>query len=137
LEYERTIIEHKPANDDDVYKNIDNFMIQNGFITNKIRFKARVDAITPHIIWEFKCVDSLEIEHLLQVIIYAWIWNMTCKEAQGPRIFKIMNIRTSEVQTLQYKPEIIDKIIVMILKSKYTVRPVYDDNEFIQKCLSY
>ena len=137
LEYERTIIEHKPANDNDVYENIDNFMIKNGFITNKIRFKARVDAITPTIIWEFKCVDSLEIEHLLQVIIYAWIWNMTCKEAQGPRIFKIMNIRTSEVQTLQYKPEIIDKIIVMILKSKYNVRHLYDDNEFIQKCLSY
>ena len=101
-----------------------------------MRFKARVDAITETTIWEFKCVDSLELEHLIQVIIYAWLWHNSCEEIQGTRIFKIMNIRTAEVQTLQYKGDVIDKIMIMILKSKYSVRETHTDAEFIARCLN-
>lgn len=137
LEFERTIIDYKPVTDIEpmVYENIDEFIKTNVTVDKKMRFKARVDAISPSTIWEFKCTESLEIEHLLQVIIYAWLWQKSCLSTQGPRIFKLMNIRTSEVQTLNYDDAIVDQIMIMILKSKYDTRQNMCDSEFVEKCL--
>jgi hypothetical protein len=136
LEYERTIIEYKPDSDVLMYSNIDEFIKEHVTTNKKMRFKARIDAITPTTIWEFKCTDSLEIEHLLQVIIYAWLWQQSCLLTQGPRIFKLMNIKTSEVQTLKYNEQVINEIMIMILKSKYNTRQNISDAEFIDKCLN-
>ena len=123
LEYEREIIDY---NDD--YTNIDALI--NEYLPGfKLRLNARIDAITDAIVWEFKCVDTLELEHLLQLIIYAWVWKMACEEEFGPRIFKIMNIRTAEVQTLKYHN--IDAIIILILKSKYSKKTILSDEEFL------
>jgi len=135
LEYERTIIEYKPVLESSVYNEIDEFIRTNVTTEKKMRFKARVDAISRDTIWEFKCTESLEIEHLLQVIIYAWIWQKSCLSTQGPRTFKLMNIRTSEVQTLKYEESIIDQIMIMILKSKYNTRPNLSDEAFVSRCL--
>jgi hypothetical protein len=90
-----------------------------------------VDAINEDIIWEFKCVDTLEPEHLLQLVIYSWIWKMSCEDEYGERIFKIMNIRTSEVQIIQYNSEIIDQIMTDIFKAKFEKRKILTDDEFI------
>ena len=135
LVYEEKIIDYKP-NDGEYtesnYIKIDEFLAPH--LPNKnIRFSARVDAITDSVVWEFKCTDSLEIEHQLQVIIYAWIWKMT---RTSGRTFKLMNIRTSEVQTLDYRAELIDEIILLILKHKYTVKETYSDETFIERCLN-
>ena len=127
LEYERTIIDYQ----DDQYLNIDDFLRPH-LQDKQIRLCARIDAITDTNIWEFKCVESLEIEHQLQVIIYAWIWNMIREE---DRTFKLMNIRTSEVQTLCYKEDVINAIILLIFKHKYDVKRVYNDDEFIARCM--
>lgn len=136
LEYERTIIEYKPESESSMYSNIDEFIKTHVTIGKKMRFKARIDAITPTTIWEFKCTDSLEIEHLLQVIIYAWLWQQSCLLTQGPRIFKLMNIKTSEVQTLKYNEEVVNQIMIMILKSKYNTRQNISDTEFVEKCIN-
>lgn len=144
FEYEKQIIRYKPCQDlltkemgtqeKNEYTNIDHFLSE--YVPNKqFRFSARVDAMTNSTVWEFKCTDSIEIEHLLQVIIYAWIWKMEREEKEGPRIFKIMNIRTAEVQTLVYKTDIINKIIVLIIKSKYTIKIPYSDDIFIARCM--
>jgi len=124
LEYEREIIGYK----DDKYKNID-ALLDSHFPNFKLRLNARIDALTDTIVWEFKCVDAIDLEHLLQLIIYAWIWKMTCEAEFGPRIFKIMNIRTAEVQTLTYTN--IDPIIILILKSKYSKKVILSDENFI------
>ena len=144
FEYEKQIIRYKPcqelltkemgSQEKNEYTNIDHFLSE--YVPNKqFRFSARVDAMTNSTVWEFKCTDSIEIEHLLQVIIYAWIWKMEREEKEGPRIFKIMNIRTAEVQTLVYKTDIINKIIVLIIKSKYTIKNPYSDDIFIARCM--
>ena len=39
-----------------------------------IKIRGRVDCITPDTIWEFKCSDSLNLENMLQLIMYSWIW---------------------------------------------------------------
>jgi hypothetical protein len=124
LEYEREIIGYK----DDKYKNID-ALLDSHFPNFKLRLNARIDALTDTIVWEFKCVDAIDLEHLLQLIIYAWIWKMTCEAKFKPRIFKIMNIRTAEVQTLTYTN--IDPIIILILKSKYSKKLILSDEKFI------
>ena len=101
----------------------------------KIRFNAIVDALSDTICWEFKCTDELESDHLLQVIIYAWIWKMAREDECGVRIFKLMNIKTSEVLTLTYNETVINKIIEMILVAKFTKLTVKTDTEFIDDCL--
>jgi len=112
LRYEQTIVDHSDVGLDCVVE---------PHLGHAVRFNARMDAMTDDTVWEFKCVDALEVEHLLQVIIYAWIWRHVCEPIRGPRVFKIMNIRTAEVQTLIYKEkeEEVEEIMGLILKSKY------------------
>ena len=110
LRYEQTIVEHSDTG-------LDAFV--ESHLGHAVRFNARVDAMTSEIVWEFKCVDALEIEHLLQVIIYAWVWHHVCESTRGPRVFKIMNIRTAEVRILNYDAVEIGEIMGLILKSKY------------------
>ena len=110
LKYEQTIVEHEDAG-------LDEFVVSQ--LDHPVRFNARVDAMTEDTVWEFKCVDALEIEHLLQVVIYAWIWRLVCEPVRGPRVFKIMNIRTAEVRILNYDAVEIGEIMGLILKSKY------------------
>jgi hypothetical protein len=129
--YEHSIIE---SSDGDSHKKIDEFMKIHE-INEKIRFTAIVDAISDEHIWEFKCVDSLEPEHLIQLIIYAWLWKMSCEEEYGIRIFKIINIRTSEVLTLNYNDELINSIILLLIKEKFSEKIRLDDDTFINKCL--
>ena len=57
---------------------------------------------------------------------------MSCEDEYGERNFKIMNIRTSEVQNIQYNSEIIDQIMTHIFKAKFAKREILTDNEFIQ-----
>jgi hypothetical protein len=110
LKYEQTIVEYEDAG-------LDEFVVSH--LDHPVRFNARVDAMTEDTVWEFKCVDALEIEHLLQVVIYAWIWRLVCEPVRGPRVFKIMNIRTAEVRILNYDADEIGEIMGLILKSKY------------------
>ena len=136
LQHEECIIKKMEKNGQ--HLKIDEFVTSiMGERFGKIRFSAIVDALSDTICWEFKCTDELESDHLLQVIIYAWIWNMTCEGDRGIRIFKLMNIKTAEVLTLTYNKEIINKIIKMILLAKYTKLVVKTDAEFIEGCLHY
>ena len=80
-------------------------------------------------------MDSLEIEHLLQVVIYAWIWRLT-HHADETRVFKIMNIRTAEVRVLKYVSEEIDDIVGQIIESKYKKQIPIRDAEFIGRTKS-
>ena len=132
LIYEYTMIDYKMENEEIIYKNIDDFMETHFPECKKIRFNARVDAISDTTIWEF--VESLDLSHFLQLIIYAWIWHKVWRETKGDRIFKIMNIRTAEVLTLQYEDTKIEEVMKLIIQSKYMRAQTYSDNEFIEKC---
>jgi len=129
LQYEVPIIKRS---DEVLHTRIDEFIEKHGLI-GKIRFTAVVDALSPDYSWEFKCTDELEPEHMLQVIIYAWIWKMSSTES---RTFKLMNIKTAEVLTLKYDSDVIDTIIKMILISKYTKLVKKTDDEFINNCIT-
>jgi hypothetical protein len=141
LKYEVEIINKK---DDTRHVNIDYFVkehMKHDERIGKLRFTGIIDAMSDEIIWEFKCVEELEPEHLIQVIIYAWIWKMCCETEFGRRVFKIMNIRTAEVLVLQYNTDAeattIDQIMVLLLRAKYSKLIIKSDDEFVNKCVSY
>jgi hypothetical protein len=121
------VYEHTICDDSSNYEKMDAFILS--LIDLPIRFTARVDAISCDTVWEFKCVETLELEHLLQVVMYSWIWNMICDE---PREFKLMNIRTGEVRVLKYDAAIVNDIMRQIILSKYKTVIPKTDQEFIQ-----
>jgi hypothetical protein len=66
------------------------------------------------------------LEHLLQVIIYAWIWRVS---GYPSKKFKILNIKTGEVRQLCTSATAdIDMIVFELLKNKYK-KPVRKTTE--------
>ena len=133
LKYEVTIIDYnfhtKKEKEEKVYHFIDEFIEKHmGSEFGKIRFEAVVDALSDTTMWEFKCVDEITAEHRLQLLIYAWLWKMTSIET---KVFKLMNIRTGEVQTLNAYSSLLDDIILMIISTKFKKPIVKTDEEFI------
>ena len=49
--------------------------------------------------------------------------------------YKLLNIRTGEVQTLNHSSPLVDEIMVMILKAKFEKYVPKSDEEFIRDCL--
>lgn len=94
------------------------------------RFTARIDIITENTIWELKCTSCINIEHQIQVIIYAWL--SQCVGINKP--CKILNIKTGEIWELKSSFDELTDIVVKILKSKYNKPEILSDDEFIEIC---
>jgi len=138
LKYEVTIVSNnfhtkkEKEREIEIYRLIDEFTEQHlGIEFGVIRFEAIVDALSDTTIWEFKCVEEITTEHKLQLLIYAWLWKMTHTET---KLFKLMNIRTGEVQTLNAYSTLLDDIILLIIQSKFQKPIVKTDEEFIENC---
>jgi len=127
---ESTIIH---CSDDKAHLKIDEFLSQHFPIWEKFRFTARVDLITEFTVWELKCTTKISIDHLLQVVIYAWLWNMTNPDVK--KYFKILNIKTGEIQLLNATLEELNFIILAILKGKFAKPIPLTDEEFIATTL--
>lgn len=95
----------------------------------RFRFSAIVDLLTDESIWELKCTGEISMDHKLQVCIYAWLWEMMDKPA---RDFKILNIITGEIVTMNYEPAELSQIVIALLKGKYESATVRTDDEFIR-----
>ena len=120
-----------------------------------VKLRGRIDCMTNDTIWELKCVEMLSIEHMLQVVIYGWIWQQICnntggniknmdekqkqkqmKELYQPRKFKLMNVRNGEVRELDITSHYINEIINILLDSKLRIREVISDKQFIKTCVT-
>jgi len=97
-----------------------------------IEFNGIIDGFDKDIIWEFKCVEELTIEHFLQVILYAWLWKVVMLEKYGSRRFLLMNIRSEEIHELDTNSPLIDDVIKILLENKYCNEKEIDDDSFIQ-----
>ena len=138
LAYEVAIIKDKYKTAEltaNKYSRIDEFIERHmGKEFGILRLNAIVDAISPDTIWEFKCVEALTTEHCLQLLIYAWIIRMTLSD-EPQRQFKLLNIRTGEMQTLDHSSPLVDEIMVMMLKAKFEKHVPKSDEEFVRDCL--
>jgi hypothetical protein len=139
LEYEVAIIKDKYKTVEQTankYCRIDEFIERHmGKEFGVLRMNAIVDAISPDTIWEFKCVEALTTEHRLQLLIYAWIIRMTGHCGSDMK-FKLLNIRTGEMQTLNHSSPLVDEIMVMMLKAKFEKYVPKSDEEFVRDCLN-
>ena len=117
--------------DEDAHVYIDEILDKH-FPNKKFRFTARIDLITWKTVWELKCTTVISQDHLLQVVIYCWLWrrmNPNCK-----RDFKIFNIKTGEIVMLDASMEILDKIILSLLNGKYETHLPPNDEDFLNDC---
>ena len=106
--------------------------------SQEFRFTARVDLITETTVWELKCTSEITTEHLVQVIIYAWLWNMkNSDEEYEPKVFKIFNIKTGEVLRLDATIEELNTVVITLLKGRFLEPTIKNDEEFINECRQY
>jgi len=108
------------------------------FEGRKFRFTARTDIITENMIWELKCTSELSIDHKLQVVIYAWLWNMRVNpdgfQNTKEKAFKLYNVKTNELLTLNATMEELNFIIISILKGRYLKGHEKTTDEFLEDC---
>jgi hypothetical protein len=132
---EETIID---KNNELQHKNIDDILITH-FPTDIFRFSARVDLITDNDVWEIKCTNSITNEHLLQVVIYAWLWRTTIEDIlnfTNVKEFKIFNVKSGVVMRLDATTDELNYIVISLLKSKYGEKEIKKDGDFIEECKS-
>ena len=100
------------------------------FAQDIYRFTARIDILTDAVLWELKCTSSINMEHQIQVVIYAWL--AQCVGILQP--VKILNIKTGDIWELCATFEELTELVVKILKSKYEKPPVLSTEEFVEIC---
>ncbi len=132
---ERPDIEHNiiTATDDELHINID-AEIDQYIEDKKFRFTARADIITETTLWEIKCTTSTTTDHLLQLAIYAWIFQMS---SDVKKEYKLLNIITGEIYKMDANIDDLNTIMRELLLSRFSRNISKTDDEFIQSCVNY
>lgn len=94
------------------------------------RFSARADLVTEQSLWELKCTSQLTLEHKLQLVIYAWLYECRYELHKKKKDFHLFNIKTNEHLKLDASMDQLTKIIIEIIKGKTKSKPLTDD-EFL------
>ncbi len=101
--------------------------------TKTLQIEGRADFVDDDTLWELKCVDSLKGEHLVQLAMYAWLWQKTEFENHGSRRFRLLNIRTGEIQEITNVGNL-DAVVGMILDNHFRMADKVADDEFVERC---
>lgn len=104
-----------------------------------VSIKGRIDAITPDgVLWELKCVNRLDPEHLLQLPVYAWIVlrqggvDVKRKKKRKPiKGFRLLNMRTGELLELVSSFEEIESAVSLLVEKHLKGDPKLTDEQFM------
>ena len=96
-------------------------------------FTARIDLLTYLTLWEIKCTSEITPEHLIQVVIYAWIWR-TLNPGSRHSV-KIFNIKTGQILRLEADNATLTEIVAKLLKGKYEESEPITDENFLEQCM--
>jgi hypothetical protein len=132
-EIEKTFIK---SYDEQAHAKIDDVLRQH-FPGELFRFTARADLVSDYTLWEIKCTNTISNEHLIQVVIYAWLWRLSMEDMENLENivdFKIFNIKSGEIYRLEATTDELTQIVVAILKGKYLKPDLKEDSEFISDC---
>lgn len=134
-EYEKHISKYEKNNDGTLSKKL-LIPIFNGGKYGIFEINGYIDAVTKDqkIIYEFKCVEKLKIEHFLQICIYKWMWYNIYNQIPS---FVLLNIRTGECYECIADIETCEYIISILIENKYYTNPGISDEEFISLCKQY
>jgi hypothetical protein len=131
-EMEKTIVD---CMNEEANQKINTFLSSHFPANQQFQITARVDLMTKETLWELKCTSEISTEHMIQTVIYAWL--MRTIDPTFSKKVKIFNIRTGEVLELVAKKEMLDKIVIALLKGKYGEQTVFTDEEFLKECHDY
>lgn len=126
--FEKTLIDYSMEKE---HEDIDSILAPHFNDGTVFRFSARVDLVTEKTLWELKCTSKITIDHLLQVVIYAWLWKILVAD---DRNIRILNVKTGELLQLEATMEELTLIVISLLKGKYCEPVVKTDEEFISDC---
>lgn len=84
------------------------------------------------VIWEFKCTESLNVDHMLQLMIYSWLWKH-CGRRKGLR-YLLFNIRSGEILELDSGSYLVDDMMEIIFSDKYGTKERVSNKEFTDYC---
>ena len=94
--------------------------------------------VTDTTVWEFKCTSELTHDHMLQLAIYAWIWNMKYMEDttdDNEKEFRLFNIKTGELLRMDASMGDLNNIMSSLLLSRYTEQVEQTNNQFVKTCV--
>ena len=100
----------------------------------RVTLTGRIDAITDECVWEFKCVDVITLEHKLQLLIYAWIWRQEHESQHGSREFRLLNLRTGQIWTLDGASPFLEDCMRILFENKWAKRDPLSDAAFLKRC---
>jgi hypothetical protein len=104
----------------------------------KLEISGRMDLVTETDVFELKCVQELTLDHKLQLLIYAWLWNVSGRFAEkGSRRFKLLNVRTGELWELDVSSPLLREAMEILLDNKYGKGEEKPDSIFIEECLKF
>lgn len=104
-------------------------------VYGKVCITGRLDSMDREVIWEFKCVKELTLEHFLQVVCYQWLWNFCHREEFKERKFRLLNVRTGEMYEMISNDEMIQEVVDLLIMNRYEKLVPFTDKEFIDSCL--
>ena len=131
IEIEKLLIHHSQEMD---HGPIDVALYPYFSYETRFRFSARIDLLTESALWELKCTSKITIDHLLQVVIYAWLWRILYHLSSQEKACRIINIRTGEILRLDATTEELTKIVAALLDGKYGKTEIVQDEDFIHQC---
>jgi hypothetical protein len=105
-------------------------------IYGKICITGRLDCLDRDVVWEFKCVKELSLEHFLQIVCYQWLWNFCHREEFSERTFRLLNIRTGEMYEMKKDDKIVQEMIDLLIANRYEKLFLISDEQFIDDCLN-
>jgi hypothetical protein len=125
------------ASMEEQHKHIDIF-VEKILPGKQFRFNARTDLITDTTVWEFKCTSALTHDHMLQLAIYAWLWNMKHMDDDtddNAKIFRLFNIKSGELLRMDASMGDLNNIMSSLLLSRYTEPVVLTNVQFVNTCV--
>jgi hypothetical protein len=99
-----------------------------------VELLGRLDVFDKRHVLEIKCTQTLTLEHKMQLLVYAWMWKKQTDSFYDAKEFKLVNIRTGEILSLDTTSHLLDEAIHILLENKYGKRSVLSDSEFIESC---
>lgn len=95
-----------------------------------------IDILTGSTIFEIKCTQTLQLEHIIQLLLYKWIWQKNFEAKKGSKSFKLLNVLTDQCFTLHGTKSQIHEIANLLLSEKYVTEAKLNDDEFVSDSLN-
>ena len=115
-----------------IHKDVPYVSAKEGTIT--VSIEGSIDILTPSVLWEIKCVNHIDPSHLLQLGVYAWLWNNVERIGRGDRQFLLLNVLTGEIQEI--RGEKIEDFMALLLTHHFRPNNQIDDSEFLREAQS-